>query len=113
MNQEARYKLLKCNFNMSCEAGIVLEQKDVMLYSKLSSISISDNNVTIDPGPNGHISFISMNIRQPLSRQSNIPMDFLPTFFNQSPRKQFDLPLLDEFGEVASYAVTFGALLAL
>ena len=111
MNEDARYKLLKCNFNMSCEAGILLEKKDVMLYSKLSSINVNDNNVTIDPGPLGHISFISMNIKQPLCKQSSIPGDFLPGLLNPTPRKNFDLPLLDEFGEVANFAVTFGALL--
>ena len=58
-----------------------------------------------------NLSFISMNIKQPLCKQSSIPGDFLPGLLNTTPRKNFDLPLLDEFGEVANFAVTFGALL--
>ena len=101
MNQEARYKMLKNRFDNLSTSGILLEDREVMLYSSLSSINVNENSINLQPGVGGHISLSSFDIRQPMCRQSSIPADFLPGVANITSRKTFDLPMLDQMMELS------------
>jgi len=113
MSSESRYKLLKNTYNNLSNTAVYIEDKEVVLTSGLTSLSVNNKGVDIQPTFNGHISLTSFNIKQPLSKQSNIPRDFIPGWFNVSPRKSFDLPILEETEEIVSTAVLIGVLLAL
>lgn len=112
VTEEARYKMLKCRFNELCNAGVLLEDREATLFSGLSSVNVNSKSVDIQPSFNGYISLSTMNIKQPLAKQSNIPMDYLPGFSNISPRKIFDLPLIEEFGELTAITISIGVLLS-
>ena len=112
MDQEARYKMLKNRFDDLCTSGILLEDREVMLYSSLSSINVNENSINIQPGLGGHISLTSFDIRQPMCRQSSIPADFLPGVANVTPRKTFDLPMLDQMMELSALTAALGSLLS-
>ena len=111
MKEESRYKLLKCNFNDTCNAGLLLEDRNAILFSNLASITVSENSISLDPGFNGSISLVSNNIKQPLSKQSFIIEDYLLGSLNPTSRKQFDLPILDEFDSYIGFTVVLGSLL--
>jgi hypothetical protein len=112
MDQEAKYKMLKNRFNKESTSGVLLEDREVMLYSSLSSININENSINLQPGVGGHISFSSFDIRQPMCRQSSIPADFLPGAANITSRKTFDLPILDQMIELSALTAILGGLLS-
>lgn len=111
MNKEAKYKLLKSNFSDIANAGILLEDRGITLFSKVSKLNINESGISLEPGIDGNISLNSLNIKQPLAKQSSLPMDFVPTFFNQTPRKTFDLPIINETQDIAGLTVLLGGFL--
>ena len=110
MDREARYKMLKNRFDDLSSSGILLEDKEVMLYSSLSSISVNEGSINLQPGVGGHISISGFDIRQPLCKQSSIPADFAPGPSNITPRKSFDLPMLDQLAEFGALTGVLGRL---
>lgn len=111
MSNYARYKMLKNSYNNLCKAAVVLEDGDISITSGSTTLNINEKSVDIQPSQNGSINLVSYNIKQPMCKQSTLPMDFIPTFFNQSPRKTFDLPIVEELGELAGLTVSLGAFL--
>lgn len=111
MNQDARYKLLRCSFSQVCNAGVLLEDKEVTLFTKLSSINVSETGISLEPAFNGSISMGALNIKQPLSKQSSLPTDFLPNNFNVTPRKTFDLPIIAESKDLVGLTISLGSFL--
>lgn len=111
MNNDTKYKLLKSNFSNTCNAGILLEDREVTLFSKLSTVNVNESGISLEPGINGSISLGTFNVKQPMSKQSSLPEDFLPTFFNQAPRKTFDLPIINEAMDLAGLSIALGGFL--
>lgn len=112
MSEEARYKMLKNAYNSSSTGAIVLEDNEISIKAGLSSLNVNETGIDIQPDINGHISLSSFNIKQPLSKASNIPMDFVPGSFNWTPRKTFDLPIINQMAEVSNVLTTLGVLLS-
>lgn len=110
-NKMTRYKMLKNSYNDLCEAAIVLEDNEISIGCGSSSLNVNSKSIDLQPSPNGSINLASLNIKQPLCRQSSLPYDFVPTFFNQAPRKTFDLPMIEEVAELGSLTTSLGAFL--
>ena len=111
MTDEAKYKLLKSNFSDVSNAGILLEDREVTLFSDVSSLNVNESGISIEPGIGGNISLNTLNIKQPMSKQSSLPEDFIPPLFNQTPRKRFDLPIMNEMQDIAGLTVILGSFL--
>lgn len=93
----AKYKLLKCQMNTSCDSGAILEMNVATLFSGSSIVEVSNKVINLQPSASGKIMLSSLNVNQPASKQSTLPLDFLPGFTNTSPRKTFEIPLEMEF----------------
>lgn len=113
MDNEKRYKILKNRYNDLCNGRVVLEDNEISISAGLSTLNVNEKGIDLQPSPIGHISLSSYNIKQPGSKQSNIPMDYLPNFWNISPRKTFDLPLVDEIAELAALTISLSAYIKL
>lgn len=112
MDREARYKLLKNRFNTESISGVLLEDREVILYSSLSAINVNEDSINLQPGVGGHISLTSFDIRQPLCKQSSIPADFAPGPSNITPRKTLDVPMLDQMVNFGALAGVLGRMLS-
>lgn len=110
-NKKIRYKMLKNSYNELCQAALVLEDNEISIGCGSSSLNVNSKGIDLQPSPNGSINLASLNIKQPLCRQSSIPYDFIPTFFNQSPRKIFDMPMIEEIAELQGLTASLGAFL--
>lgn len=75
------------------------------LFSGRSFIEVGEKVINIQPAFDGKIALNSLNILQPLSRQSSIPLDYLPGFTNPTPRKYFEPPLQKEIDSMKSLLV--------
>lgn len=106
LNSYAKYKLLKCQMNSYATSGILLEMNVTTLFSGRSFIEVADKVINIQPAFNGKIMLNSLNINQPLARQSSAPLDYLPGFTNPSPRKYFEVPLEREIDSMKSLLVS-------
>lgn len=111
MKKEARYKLLKMQFNDLCKAGIMLENDEVNIFSGLTTVQITDKDIHLQPAPQGGINLTSATIRQPMARQSTLPADYLPGIVNLTPRKFFDLPIEEEMKDLKELSVSLGGFL--
>ena len=111
MTDEAKYKLLKSNFSDVSNAGVLIEDREVTLFSDVSSLNINESGISLEPGISGNLSLNTLNIKQPMAKQSSLPEDFLPTLFNQAPRKVFDLPVVNEMKDIAGLTVILGGFL--
>ena len=111
MDNKKRYKLLKNRYNDLCSGRILLEDNEISLSAGLSTLNVNKKGIDLQPEPGGHISLSSYNIKQPGSRQSSVPMDFLPSIWNVSSRKTFDLPLIDEVEELATVTMSILAFI--
>ena len=112
MNEDAKYKILKMQYNELCDAGIFLEDREVSLFSKLSTLQVTNTSIHLQPDPSGSINLTSMLIRQPIALQSNLPLDFLPGLTNPSPRKTYDMPVEQENEEMKPLSLSIAGFLA-
>lgn len=109
LNSYAKYKLLKCQMNSYSSAGLLLEMEVATLFSGRSFVEVNDKVINIQPAFDGKIFLNTLNIAQPLSKQSSIPLDFLPGWTNFSPRKYFEPPLTREI--LSTKKILIGAML--
>lgn len=103
-------KVLKAQFNKKCVAGLKLDMNFTALYggyNGLSVIEVLPSGINIQPGPGNPLYINTNNIKGPMHSNSNIPFDYLPGFFNPTPRKYFDLPIL---GSMTQIAIASGAI---
>ena len=110
-NKEIRYKMLKNSYNELSKAAVVVEDNDISITCGSTTLNINEKSIDLQPSPNGSINMASFNIKQPLCKQSSLTMDYIPTFFNQTPRKTFDLPIIEELGELTGLTISLGAFL--
>jgi hypothetical protein len=109
MANEKRYKLLKNRYNDLCSGRVVLEDNEISISAGLSTLNVNEKGIDLQPNPTGHVSFSTYNIKQPGSKQSSLPMDFLPGLWNVTPRKTFDVPLVEEIAELAAITISISA----
>lgn len=106
-------KVLKAQFNKQCIAGIYLDMNLSAMYggyNGLSTIEVLPSGVNIQPGPGNFVYINTNNIKGPMHSQSSIPFDFLPGFINPTPRKNFDLNIINT---VTQIAIASGAIAVL
>lgn len=103
-------KNLRAQFNKSCVSGLLLHNTTSSLYSgKLTALEVGGKGVNIQAGPGNPI-FLNGIIKGPGYSDSKLPMDYLPTFFNQTPRKTFDMSVITELAQTSVEAMTFLSL---
>ena len=112
MSSEARYKILKNAYNNSSTGAVIIEDNEISIKAGLSSLNVNEKGIDLQPDVSGHISFTTHNIKQPLSKSSNIPMDYVPGMFNVTPRKMFDLPIVNQINDLSNVLVNLGVLLS-
>lgn len=103
-------KNLRAQFNQSCVAGLLLCNNTSSLYStKYTCIEVGNKGVNIQAGPGNKI-FLNGIISGPGYTASTLPMDFLPTITNQTPRKTLDLSVITEVARTTIETISFLSL---
>ncbi len=109
-------KYLRCQFNDSCVSGLHLSLESTAMFAnrnKMVCLEVGREGINVQPGPGGTLYLNTTDIKGPLHVQSNIPMDWLPNipFLNMTPRKRFDLPVINTGIEVGICLGAFAAVL--
>lgn len=110
-------KILKAQFNKMCVGGMILDMNSVAIFSGDTggvALEVTPDGVHIQPGLGNPFVVSTYDIRGPMYKHSMPPGDYLPGLSNFTPRKQFDLPILRQAGDLAvgcsAYAMLAGSL---
>lgn len=106
-------KVIKAQFNNMCMAGMILDMESVALYAGLkrtTALEVTPGGINIQPGQGNSLFLATYNIKGPGYKQSMPITDYLPTLANHSPRKSFDLPLMDEAYSLMEVGGIYAAL---
>ena len=103
-------KNLRAQFNQNWISGLLLHNNTTTMYAgKYAAIELGLNGTNIQAGP-GNAIFLNGTVKGPGYVSSNIPMDYVPTFFNQTPRKSFDLSVITEIARTSIETMVFLSL---
>ena len=110
-------KTLRAQFNDSCVSGLQLSLESTALFAnrnRLVCLEVGRDGINIQPGAGGTLYLNTTDIKGPLHVQSSIPMDWLPNvpFLNVTPRKRFDLPLIEVGIDVGVCVGAFATILS-
>ncbi len=110
-------KRIKAQFNDSCVAGLELSLESSALFAnrnKMVCIEVGRDGINIQPGPGGTLYINTHDVRGPLYKGSSMPFDWLPNipWLNMTPRKKFDLPVMNTMASVGICTAAFSAVLA-
>lgn len=110
-------KILRAQFNKMCVGGMILDMNSVAIFSGDTggvALEVTPDGIHIQPGIGNPLVLNTYDIRGPMYKQSMPPGDYLPGFSNFTPRKQFDLPILRQAGDLAvgcaAYVTLAGSL---
>ena len=103
-------KILKCQFNELCLAGLELKTDRAVMYSGLMGenlVEVTNSGVNIQTTGAGRITLNSTQIYGPGFMYLNTPVDFVPFAHIFTPRKTINpiLEILDNFRSVNQFGL--------